>query len=67
MCGLFSLVNWAMSKVTRLGGAEKITRRSKSPSLYRQFLKAMKARGERRRAKQSPDCVHGYGRYNGWD
>jgi hypothetical protein len=32
-----------------------------------QFLKKQKARAERRRARQNPECVPGYGRYKGYE
>lgn len=34
---------------------------------YHRFLKRAKNRAERRRAKQDPECVPGYGRYHGWE
>lgn len=34
---------------------------------YHQFLKRQKHRNERRRARLKPDCLHGYGRYRGWE
>ena len=32
----------------------------------RKFIKKLKARLERRRAKKDPDCPPGYGRFNGY-
>ena len=34
---------------------------------YHRFLKRRKNRIERKRAKQNPDCVPGYGRYSGYE
>lgn len=39
----------------------------KSGSNYHRWLKRAKARSERRRAKQNPEAVPGYGRYAGWE
>ena len=32
----------------------------------RKFFKKRKNRSERRRANKDPECVRGYGKYNGW-
>lgn len=37
------------------------------PSKYKQFVKARKARLERRKAKQDPETLPTYRRYRGWD
>ena len=34
---------------------------------YHAFLKRQKVRIERRRAKRDPECVPGYGKYQGWE
>lgn len=35
--------------------------------IYHAYIKRQKNRLERRRARRQPDCVSGYGRYNGWE
>jgi len=45
---------------SRVGG---ISRRAN----YHKWLKRQKARAERRKAKQNPECTPTYGRYKGWE
>ena len=47
------------------GCPEKICPHDPAPGV-RRFLKVVRNRKERRRAKRQPDCPPGYRRYYGW-
>jgi hypothetical protein len=38
-----------------------------SGKIWHRFLKKMKLRNERRRAKRNPECMPGYKRYRGYE
>lgn len=40
--------------------------RSRGRGSCRSFLKRLKARSERRRARRDPECLPAYVRYTGW-
>jgi hypothetical protein len=46
---------------------EKADGKSKRKGGYHQFLKKLKARFERRKAKKNPNNPASYGKYRGWE
>ena len=55
------------SAVDRVAKVEQADGKSTHPNGYHKFLKRKKVRLERRRAKENPECIPAYNRYQGYE